>query len=153
MKRSTFVIYIVSLLAFSLAAVTKAPANPVSLQLSTTTITFPDSNPDQVPIIPAAQNPVTVTVRAEGTTTSWILEVIATDDLRSGADTIPIDAISWTANGAYFQSGDLSKSSMQAVGAGPKGNFTGVLSFQLANSWFYDPGIYTTTITYTLVAP
>jgi hypothetical protein len=140
-------------LALSLGSLKMARGDSVSLDLGTSTLTFQDSNPDIVTSIPANENPFTVGVNVSGNSSSWLLTVIASDDLFSGPYTIPASNISWTATGSRFQGGTMSASTFRAVGSGPKGSFTGKLSFFLLNSWYYEPGTYSTQITYTLLAP
>ena len=86
------------------------------LSLSATSLTFPDADPDTVPLI--ASTPPTITITAKGRATEGgqiTLTVQATDDLRSGVDTIPASAITWTATGAGFVPGTLSASTPQPV--------------------------------------
>ncbi len=126
----------------------------VRLTLSVTSIAFPDANPDHVPSIPATAA-VGITARARSAPgASVVLSVIAGDDLRSGTDTIPASALSWTAAGDGFRGGTMSQTSAQTVAIWTSsGLWTGTQSYLLANSWDYPAGSYSATLTYTLSAP
>ena len=125
------------------------------LSISSSTITFPDANPDLVPVVSSSPPSVTITAKARASFGATVtLTVEATDDLRSGLDTIPVSTITWTAAGAGFVGGTLSRSSPQLLGTwGNSGLQTGQQSFQFANRWTYAPGIYTVTLVYTLTSP
>jgi hypothetical protein len=125
------------------------------LVLAPTTINFADSSPTTVASVPA-DNPVAVTARVRtGRATAASLTVTSAADLASGADTIPISNVSWTASGAPFIGGTMNKATPQSAAtfANGSGLFTGTFNFVLANSWAYNTGAYTTTVTYTLTAP
>ena len=125
------------------------------LSLSTTSISFPDADPDLVPSVPASPPVLTITAKARASQGGTVtLTVEAADDLRSGRDTIPVSALTWTATGSGFVSGTLSRTTPQvlATWAG-SGVRTGDQSFRFANKWTYATGTYTVTILYTLSAP
>lgn len=125
------------------------------LSLSSTTLTFPDSNPDTVPQVPATGGAITITAKARGTPGSTVtLTILASDDLRSGVNTIPIAALTWTASGAGFVNGTVSRLVPQVVGSwsGP-GIRTGTQMFLFQNGWNYPTGTYSVSLLYTLVAP
>jgi hypothetical protein len=74
----------------------------------------------------------------------------------SAGGTIGITNVTWTASPAPFQNGTLSRTVAQrlAGGAGNVTNFrTGSVVFSLANSWTYNVGVYSATVSFTLVAP
>jgi len=125
------------------------------LSLSSTTLSFPDSNPDTVPQIPAAGGAIVITAKARATAGATVtLTVLATDDLRSGLDTIPITALTWTASGAGFVNGTMSRQVPQVVGTwAGSGVQTGTQMFRFQNSWAYATGTYSVSLVYTLVAP
>jgi hypothetical protein len=127
----------------------------VRLSLSTNTITFPDADPDRVLSIPSSPPSVTITAKARASIGSTVtLTIEATDDLRSGLDTIPVSTVSWTATGPGFVSGTLSRTGPQVLATwGGSGTRSGDQSFAFANRWNYATGIYTVTIVYTLSAP
>jgi hypothetical protein len=126
-----------------------------SLSISSNTLSFPDSDPDIVPQVPAASGPVTVTAKARAIRNGKVtLTVVANDDLRSGINTIPIDALTWTATGPGFVGGTMNRSTPQAVGSWTgSGARTGTQDYRFRNLWTYSTGTYTVTLTYTLSAP
>lgn len=127
-----------------------------TLTLSSVTINFPDADPDAVPSIAATENPVTVTARVRtGAASTPTLTVLAGGPLTSGADTIPISNVTWTAGAAPFIAGAMSDVTGQSAAALPNGSggHTGTFSYFLANSWAYNIGAYTASVTYTLTAP
>lgn len=125
------------------------------LALAPTTINFADASPTTTASVPA-DNPVAVTARVRtGRATAATLTVAATTDLVSGSDSIPISNVSWTASGAPFIAGALNLTTPQSAATFGNGSglFTGTYNFALANSWNYNTGSYTATVTYTLTAP
>jgi hypothetical protein len=124
------------------------------LSLSTFTVSFPDADPDTVPNIPASQGPVTITAKARTSVNGGVtLTVLATDQLRSGLNTIPASNITWTVSGSGFSNGTLSAASAQTVaGWTGSGVRTGTQSFFFKNLWSYATGTYTLTMTFTLSA-
>jgi hypothetical protein len=137
------------------ATATATVSSIAKLSLSASSLTFPDANPDTTPSIPALGGPVTITAKARSTPGATImLSVIASDDLRSGTSTIPISALSWAASGTGFVPGTMNHTTAQPVGTwAGAGVWVGTQTYSLANSWTYAAGTYTTTLTYTLVAP
>ncbi len=140
--------------AVSTGTITATVSSVANLTLGGTNLTFANSSPATVTSIPANENGITATVNARTSLTGTvILTVLATGDLTSGAQTIPISNVTWTTLGSGFQSGTLSKTT--AVTAGSwigSGTHSGTLAFFLANSFTYVTGTYSTTITYTLTA-
>jgi hypothetical protein len=132
-----------------------ASADSARLTLDVSALSFPSADPDSVPQVSAIENPVTVEVTVRSGSPSIVdLTVLSSGDLRSGADVIPVDRVSWRANGAGFTSGVLSRADPQPVGQwfGKRVNAVGSLWFQLKNSWDYATGSYSQTVAYTLVA-
>lgn len=130
-----------------------APAHAqTSLRLSATSVTFPVADPDTTASIAAP--PLRVTIRTNRN--SWQLTVMAGGDLTSGASSIPISNISWTASPTPpFQSGVMSRTTAQLVASGNSRvnpAQTATITYFLVNSWTYDVGTYTATITYTFTA-
>jgi hypothetical protein len=125
------------------------------LVIAPSTINFPDADPDVTPSIPANENSVIIlaNVRTSSAGVST-LTCLANGDLLAGSSSIPISNVSWTAAGPGYVNGTMSNSAAQAVGSwtGSGGN-VGNLDFSLANSWAYNIGSYTQTVTYTLTAP
>jgi hypothetical protein len=139
--------------ALTLGTVRAAVGAPsATLTLGVSTISFSNASPATVSSIASSQNPVSVRVRTNSTTT-WSLTVLANGDLVSGGNSIAISNITWTATGTGFVSGTMSKTTAQTLASGA-GNVdrTGSQSFFLANSWNYATGAYTQTVVYTLVA-
>jgi hypothetical protein len=124
------------------------------LSLSSGSITFPDADPDAVPFVPASPAAISITAKARATEGGEVtLTVLATDDLRSGLDTIPASAISWTASGPGFVPGTLSSTAAQLVASWPaSGIYTGSQSFLFRNLWTHPTGTYTVTMVFTLSA-
>jgi len=122
------------------------------LTFSSTSVSFPDADPDAVPSIPAVQGPITITAKARTTLNGAVtLTVQASDDLRSGVNTIPASSITWTCTGAGFTNGTLSTAAPQLVANWiASGVRIGTQTFFFKNLWSYPTGIYTLTMTYTL---
>lgn len=146
------------LLAAGVAAILlslPASADSARLTLDVAALSFPSADPDFVPQVSAIENPVTVEVTIRAANPSIAdLTVVSSGDLQSGADVIPIDRVSWTANGDGFTSGVLSRDAPQPVGQwfGKQVDAVGTLWFQLENSWNYAAGSYSQTVIYTLTS-
>src|SRR5215211_4025397 len=69
------------------------------LSFSSTTLTFPDADPDLVPEVQASGGAVTIGAKARAAVGLVVLTVVANGPARSGVDTIPADAFTWTASG------------------------------------------------------
>jgi hypothetical protein len=125
------------------------------LTLSSTGVTFADSNPDLVPQVPGTPGPLAITVRARTTLNATLrLSVLASDDLRSGMRTIPASSITWTATGAGFVAGTLNRTTPQTVGSWVNsGVRIGTQGLLFRNLWTHPTGTYTLTMTYTLSSP
>jgi len=125
------------------------------ITVSALTLTFPDADPDAVPLVPAAGGPLTIVAKARSGLGSTVTLTVATpDDLRSGTDVIPASALSWTASGPGFASGTLASGVARTLGTWTgSGARTGTQTWFLANSWAYASGMYSLTLTYTLTVP
>jgi hypothetical protein len=125
------------------------------LSLSSSTVSFASADPDTTPSIAATEGAITISAKGKTSSGSAItLSVLASDDLRSGSDTIAISNVTWTATGAGFAAGTLSRTVAQPVGSWTNsGSRTGTQAYALANSWTYPAGSYTARATYTLAAP
>lgn len=133
-----------------------ASAQLAEMSLSPTTITFATADPDTLPVVTSA--PVVVTYRIrQNSNQPWTLTVVANGDLVAGSATVDISNISWVATPAPpFQNGVMSKTVAQQIasGTGNQANTSqGQITFRLANSWNYVPGLYTQTVVFTLAAP
>ncbi len=133
-----------------------ASAQTLTLSLSRNTIPFASADPDTTAQVQAP--PVTVTYRVRGNWFgNWQLTLQSSGNLTSGPQSIPISTITWTATPAPpFQAGTMSAALAQRLAAG-SGNVdparTGQVLFFFANSWDYNVGNYSTTFTFTLIAP
>ena len=128
----------------------------LEMTLSTSAIAFASADPDTVPSIAAA--PVIVRYRVrDNDAGSWRITLIAHGDLTSGAAVIPSSLVTWRATPAPpFQNGMMSSTVAQTLAAatGSQLNYrTGNVVFSLENRWTHNTGIYTTSITFTLIAP
>lgn len=126
----------------------------VRLSFSTASITFPDSDPDTVPQVPAMPSIIDITAKARAAAGGTVmLTVQASDDLRSGTTTLPASMITWTATGSGFTGGTLSAASPQTVASwSGSGVRSGTQSFLFRNLWTHPSGTYTVTLLYTLTA-
>lgn len=124
------------------------------LSLSSSSLAFPDADPDSVPQVPAATS-VTVTAKARATRLATVsLTVLANDDLRSGVTTIPVQHLTWTASGGGFVPGTVSRAAAQTLASWTgSGVRTGTQDYFFRNLWTHPTGTYTVTIVYTLTAP
>ena len=135
-------------------------SSTAKLTLATTT-TFRYGRLDTVTNIPANENGAIVKakVKSGSTANSATLKVLATDDLKSGTDTIPITNVTSTAtntSGSFFLAGPITWSKTSpgvTVGQGNSGSFAGTFNWFLASNWTYPTGAYTGHATYTLTAP
>jgi hypothetical protein len=130
-------------------------ATRAKLAFGSSAISFPSANPDSVPSVPSNVNPVSVTSSARtGSSQSVKLTCLAVGDLISGTSAIVISNVRWTATGAGYLPGAMSRNGSIPAGTwtGP-GQRTGTFSYFLANSWSYTIGNYSTSINYTLTAP
>jgi hypothetical protein len=125
------------------------------LSLSSNTLSFPDADPDTVPLVPAAGGAITITAKARASLAATVtLTVLAADDLRSGVDTIPASALTWMASGAGFVNGTVSRATPQVVASWTgSGIRTGTQTYRFQNSWSYRTGTYSVSLLYTLVSP
>ncbi len=127
-----------------------------TLTLGSAAINFPDASPDTTPSIAATENPVSVTAKARtGSASTPTLTVLAGGNLTGAAGSIAISNVTWTAAAAPFIAGTMNAVTAQSAatfGAG-SGNYASTFSYFLANSWAYNVGSYTATVTYTLTAP
>jgi hypothetical protein len=98
-----------------------------------------------------------MTVDVKGRTSAGsnvTLTVFSNQDLTSGSDAIGIANLTWTATGTGFAAGTMNKTTAQTVGSWTgSGSRAGAVTLKLANSWAYNAGSYTATLTYTLTAP
>jgi hypothetical protein len=125
------------------------------LQMAPLSLNFPDADPDGVPSIPANVNPLSITSSSRtGSSLTTTLNCLANGDLVSGTSSILISNVRWQSSGSGYLSGTMSKTTAQTAGSWTgSGVRAGNLNYFLANSWSYNVGNYSATITYTLTAP
>jgi hypothetical protein len=125
------------------------------LSLSSSSLSFPDADPDTVPLIPGTPGTLSITAKARATRGATVtLTMQASDDLRSGVNTIPASTISWTVSGPGFVNGTVSRTTPRTVGSWTgSGVRTGDQSFAFVNSWTYPTGTYSLSLLYTLTSP
>ncbi len=128
-------------------------AGPARLTLSGG-VTFPDADPDAVPVI--GPQVITLGVQVLGPVgVPWTLTFIANSDLQSGGNVIPISNVSWTVTpNPPFRDGALSTATPIVLATGVShSRLLATFNFYMPNSWNYVPGNYTATATFTLAAP
>lgn len=125
------------------------------LSLSSSAITFPDADPELTPLVPAVPSGITVSARARVPRNSQItLTVQSTDDLRSGVTVLPASLVTWTATGAGFTAGTMSRTAPQLLGRWTgSGAHTGTQTYRFENRWTHPVGVYSATLVYTLASP
>jgi hypothetical protein len=124
------------------------------LAFTSTTLVFPDADPDQVPQVPGSPA-ISITAKARTPKNAQVtLTVQAADDLRSGVTTIPASLITWEGSGDGFVSGVLSSASAQLVASWTgSGIRAGAQGYAFQNSWVHPPGTYSVTFVYTMSMP
>jgi hypothetical protein len=157
MKPASVRVLVFALTGLAMAAFPgDAGAQLLDLSITPTIVTFPNSDPDTVPVITASVQ-VTYRIRQNTVNRPWEMTVLANGHLVAGPSTVDISNVSWVATPAPpFQSGVLSRTVAQRLASG-MGNVAstseGQITFRLTNSWNYDAGIYTQTVVFTLSAP
>ncbi len=135
---------------------TEASAQLVLLSISPSSLSFASADPDTVPTLSASPLTLAYTVFLSGGA-EWRITVQASDDFRNGSSVIPASAVTWIATPAPpFRAGTLSRTVAQTMARG-NGDVllqsSGTATFSLPNSWSYDVGTYSTTITFTISCP
>ncbi len=123
-----------------------------TLTVSAAAVSFADADPDTTPSITGA--PV-ISVTAKSRTAAGnavTLTVQSGSALTSGADTIAVSNVTWTATGD-LSAGTLDTAAVTVGSWTNSGNRSGNMTYLLANSWLYATGNYSATVTYTLSAP
>lgn len=140
-----------------------------TLTVSPAVVSFLATNPATDPLV-AGVAPVLATLTITGTrpARTWTLTLAAQGPtLNSGSDTIPVDAMNWTATGQVLSGngtvnpavGPQALSTTNTLAAsGSEGNqepFQAVvtLNFTFTDSWSYSVGIYSQAVLFTLTAP
>ena len=122
------------------------------LTLGSNAAAFADADPDVTPLLSATAISIDIKARtsAAGNVT---LTVQSGGNLVSGSDSIAINQLTWTVTGTNFAPGTMSTSAVSVGSWAGSGTPSGTQTYKLANSWSYNTGAYTATITYTLSAP
>jgi hypothetical protein len=125
------------------------------LSFSSTSVTFPDADPDVAPLVSSVPSGVTINARARVPRNSQVtLTLHSIDDLRSGVTVLPASLVTWTAAGAGFRAGTLRRGAPQLLGLwNGSGAHTGMQSFRFENRWTHPAGTYSATFVYTLATP
>jgi len=148
------VAWVVAGMALLIAPV--ANAQSITFSVSPSSISFADADPDTTPSITAANLTVSYLLTKSGGA-NWRITVISGTNLTSGAASIPISNVTWTATPVPpFQAGTMSTTVGQTVASGVgdvKSTLTGTVVFHLANSWSYNVGTYSATFTFTMSCP
>ena len=126
----------------------------VAFDRTTVALDTDASDPDTVTEIAAAPLTVTAKARIIGNA-RVVLTVQADGPLRSGADTIPINKLTWKATGQGFMAtGTANANAARTLGSWRgSGIWTGSQTYLFADSWAYPVGTYSVVMTYTLVVP
>ena len=117
--------------------------NAAKLTLGTGTITFPDSDPDTVPLIAATENSVSVSAKARtGASGISTLTVLVGTDLTSAtSDTIAIGNVTLDRHrGRLHRRNHEQGDCPECRELDWPGEQTGTFSYSLANSWAYPVG-------------
>ena len=141
--------------ASATAALSVSVGSHGRVSFTSLTLVFPNANPDQVPVVPAAPAAIAVAARARTPPNAQVtLTVQTADDLRSGTATLPASLIAWEATGPGFVPGTLSRdeASLVATWTG-SGVHAGSQQYGFQNSWSHPPGTYSVTIVYTMSMP
>lgn len=170
MLKKTETNIVIAILALAVVAVWNVPlwaAANFTLNISPSSISFPDANPSQVLQIPASST-VAVSITQQGDNgQNWSVHLLANGDLLNsdGVSKIPISHITWTASqagnscskGCTCVAGTMSSTVPQDViqgrGNTPTGGFNCSANFLLGNQWDYNTGAYTQTITVVTSSP
>lgn len=127
------------------------------LEVDQTTVVFDlgSLSPDDAPVINANPAQINITLKTRtGANSNVTLNILATGDIVSGTDVIPVNNINWIATGAGFVGGTLDKMSPQKVGSWTGGGVrSGTLAFRMFNRWEYVKGEYGTTSLFILTTP
>ncbi len=118
---------------------------------SSPNITFPNSDPDAVHTITAT--PVAFHLQVHTPNPMQVL-IYAGGPLVSGSDTIDLTNMTFECNVPALGSTPPTpiRTSQQTLMTFNSGDYTGTVTFKLANQWTYASGTYTTTVTLTMTA-
>lgn len=122
-----------------------------SLKLSPHTLSFHAADPDVEPLIPS-ESSIQIEIKVDSSR-EWRLTFLANGDLKGPkGSSIPVENITWqTTPSPPFLEGQLSKRSPQLAAQGRgETQVNGEIFFYLKNSWDYQAGEYSQTISLTL---
>src|SRR5687768_3518804 len=131
-------------------------ASRVKVVFDRTAVAFDTLAYDPDSIVPIQATPLTVTAKARVSPHTRVIMTLRADGpLTSGTDTIPANQISWTMTGDGFQNGGTANpNAARTIGSWRgSGSWTGTQIYQFTDSWSYNVGLYTLTMTYTVSAP
>lgn len=119
----------------------------------TGSVAFADADPDVTPILSAAALNISVKART-GNAETVTLTVAADGDFEEpGGASIGIANLTWLVSGTGFAAGTAATTDVTLGTWTGSGNRNGTQTYRLANSWAYETGNYSVTLTYTLTAP
>jgi len=150
-KRTTLVILICLLLTGASLNSSQFQTEEISLNIFPHTLSFHPGDPDLEPSTPA-ESPIQIEITVNANQ-GWTLNILANGNLRGDrGKSIAIENINWQANPSPpFLDGSLSKRSPQLLARGSgKTQVNGELFFYLKNSWEYQAGEYSQTLSLTL---
>lgn len=130
-------------------------AQRVALTITPAAFTFPSADPDVAPVVNAPMLTVRYRVQ-QNRDAQWRITIVANGDLVSGAASIPISNVTWTATPSPpFQNGTMNSTVEQIVasGTGNVATTNGTITFALVNSWNYAAGVYSQSFVFTISAP
>lgn len=124
----------------------------IRLTLTPNSISFPDADPDQVPVVPAQEGAVMVVILFQGPVATLTAQALT--HLESAQEKIDISNVGWETTSAGFLSGTLKLGAEVPVGRWVAGTrvIRGFLSFGLRNRWEHPPGKYQATVRFTATA-
>jgi hypothetical protein len=131
-------------------------ADRVKVAFDRTTVALDTEAYDPDTVVEIAAAPLTVTAKARVLGNArTVLTVRADGPLRSGADTIPINKLTWRMTGAGFMNtGTANDNAARTLGSWRgSGVWTGSQTYLFDDSWSYPVGSYSVVMTYTLTVP
>jgi hypothetical protein len=116
-------------------------------------VAFADADPDVTTQLTAAALNIAVKART-GNGQPVLLTVVAGGNfVEPGGASIGIANLDWIVSGTGFVAGTAALTDVTLGSWSGSGNRTGTQTYRLVNSWAYDTGSYSVTLTYTLTAP
>lgn len=131
-------------------------ATRVKVAFDRTAVTMDSQAYDPDTVTPVVADPLTLSARTRVTgNTRVVLTLQADGPLRSGANTIPANKVSWTIAGPGFMAnGTANPSVARLIGQWRgSGDYTGTQIYAFEDSWTYPVGSYSMLMTYTFSIP